>query len=77
MTLLTIIQYSFSLVNKEIEEISYKNTTKLYKDFESKAKDNPNNSLAYLREIFQFMSKFDLFLINGIINSFFCFKDRS
>jgi len=43
---------SFSLVNKEIEEIGYKDTLTFYKDFESKTKDDANNALIYLREIF-------------------------
>jgi len=43
---------SFSLVSKEIEEIGYKDTLTFYKDFESKTKDDANNALIYLREIF-------------------------
>lgn len=43
---------SFSLVNKEIEDIGYKDTLTFYKDFESRTKDDTNNSLIYLREIF-------------------------
>jgi predicted transcriptional regulator len=43
---------SFSLVNKEIEEIGYKDKSTFYKDFESKTKDDANNALIYLRKIF-------------------------